>query len=198
MAVAAVGTCADLLRPNHRIGAWAYNIALAAAGSVLLAASARVSFTVPFFPAVPVTAQTFAVLLIGALLGPRLAAATVGLYLAEGLAGLPVFTRGAGPAYMAGPTGGYLVGFLGAAWVVGALARNGWDRRFATTVAAMSLGTLLILALGATWLAVLLGPVPALAAQVQFLPGAVLKILAAALLLPTGWKLLGRRGKEDR
>ena len=186
-------TAADLFRPNDRVGAWAYNVTLAVAGSVLLAVSARVSFTLPFFPAVPVTGQTFAVLLLGALLGPRLGSATVGLYLLQGAAGLPVFARGGGLAYMAGPTGGYLAGFLAAAWTVGTLARRGWDRRFLTTVAAMSLGTVLILGIGAVWLAVLLGPARALSAQVLFLPGAVLKILAAALLLPIGWKLLGRR-----
>lgn len=186
-------TAADLLRPTDRAWAWAYNATLAVAGSVLLAVTARLSFTLPFFPAVPVTAQTFAVLLLGALLGPKLAVATVGLYLLEGATGLPVFARGGGLPYMIGPTGGYLAGFLAAAWTVGTLARRGWDRRFLSTLAAMSLGTLLILGLGAAWLAVLLGPGRALSAQVLFLPGAIVKILAAALLLPVGWKMLGRR-----
>lgn len=100
-------------------------VLFAVLGTLLLIASARVQ--VPFWP-VPMTMQTFVVLIIGATCGARLGAATVALYLAQGAVGLPVFAGGGGLAYMAGPTGGYLVGFLVAAVVVGWLAERGLDR----------------------------------------------------------------------
>ena len=101
-------------------------LAFALGGSLLLAVSAKVQ--VPFYP-VPLTLQTLVVLLLGATLGARLAAAAVALYLVEGLAGLPVFAGAvAGPLYMAGPTGGFLVGFLVAAALIGFAADRRWDR----------------------------------------------------------------------
>src|ERR1700757_150507 len=100
--------------------------ALAVLGTLALAVSAKVQ--VPFYP-VPMTLQTLVVLILGAAFGARLAGATVALYLLEGLIGLPVFAGDiAGPAYMAGPTGGYLIGFLVAAVAIGFLAERGWDR----------------------------------------------------------------------
>ena len=111
---------------------------LAVLGTLVLAVSAKVQ--VPFYP-VPMTLQTLAVLTLGALFGARLAAATLTLYLAEGLVGLPVFAGAvAGPAYMVGPTGGYLLGFLLAAALVGGLAERGWMRNWLLAVAAMALG----------------------------------------------------------
>ena len=102
---------------------------LAVLGSLLLIASAKVQ--VPFWP-VPMTMQTFAVLVIGMTFGPRLGAATVLLYLVQGAVGLPVFAgtpaKGIGIAYMVGPTGGYLIGFVAAAYLAGRLAMRGWDR----------------------------------------------------------------------
>src|SRR5208337_1172862 len=93
--------------------------------------------------------QTLVVLALGAPYGARLAMATVGLYLAEGLLGLPVFAGAlAGPAYMAGPTGGYLAGFLVAAALIGVLAERGWDRSWPLLLAAMTLGHAVIFALG--------------------------------------------------
>ena len=111
------------------------NLMLAVGGSLLLWASARLQ--VPFYP-VPMTMQTFVVLMIGAAYGWRLGAATVALYLLQGALGMPVFAgtpeKGIGLAYMAGPTGGYLVGYVAAAAVTGALAGRGWARRVSTTL----------------------------------------------------------------
>lgn len=165
-------------------------IALVVAGSLLLTLSAKVQ--VPFWP-VPMTMQTFVVLLIGATYGSRLAAATVLAYLAQGALGLPVFAKGGGLAYMMGPTGGYLVGFLLAAWVVGALAERGYDRRVLTALPMFLLGDLLIFLFGAGWLATLIGVEKAwVAGVVPFLPAEALKIALAMALLPLAWRLLGR------
>ncbi len=136
-----------------------------------------------------------AVLLVGALLGRRRGSLAVLVYIAEGMAGLPVFAPGGavGPARLLGPTGGYLVGFVAAAYLVGLLAERGWDRRVSTTAAAMALGNLVIYTVGVLWLTVFVGSLSAaLAAGVlPFIPGDLVKIAAAALLLPAGWKVLG-------
>lgn len=184
-------TYADVLRPAARARALAYDLALALAGAVLLAASAQLAL---WIGPVPITAQTFAVVLLGALLGSRRGTAAVAAYLAEGAAGLPVFASGgASLAYIAGPTGGYLVGFLPAAWIAGRLAERGWDRRFLSTVAAMAAATALIYVTGAAWLSTYVGPRAALTAGVlPFLPGDLAKVLLAAAALPAGWKLLGK------
>lgn len=164
---------------------------LALVGTLLLTVSAKIQ--VPFWP-VPMTMQTFAVLVIGMAYGPRLGAATVVLYLTEGVFGLPVFAGAvAGPAYMAGPTGGYLVGFVVSAFVVGLLARRGWDRQLLSGLAAMVIGTAIILGSGYVWLAVLIGPAKAFAAGVlPFLPAAALKIGLAAALLVASWRVVER------
>jgi len=154
---------------------------------------------VPFYP-VPMTMQTFAVLVIAMVYGPVLGTATVALYLAEGAFGLPVFSgtpeRGIGLAYMAGPTGGYLAGFLMSAALLGWLNSRGWDRRFSTALAAMVLGTAVILLLGFAWLSVLIGAEKALQfGIVPFLPGAALKIALAAALLPLAWRFIRRHDR---
>jgi biotin transport system substrate-specific component len=170
-------------------------LALCAAGSGLIAISAQLAVPVPFSP-VPVTGQTFAVLVVAALLGARLGGATLVLYLAEGAAGLPVFAHGgAGVAHLFGPSGGYLVGFVPAAVVVGALAQRGWDRTLPRTLAAMTIGTAVIFACGLLWLGRFVPGEGLLAAGlVPFLPGAGIKIGLAAVLLPVGWRVLGTRG----
>ncbi len=190
---------ADILRPTVRRSALLYDAALVLAGSLLIALSAQIAVPLPFSP-VPVTGQTLAVLLVGALLGSRRGSLAVLVYIAQGMAGLPVFAGGAaGPARLLGPTGGYLVGFVAAAYLVGLLAERGWDRRVSTTAAAMALGNVVIYAVGALWLAVFVGGlVPALTAGVMpFIPGDLVKIAIAALLLPAGWKLLGRRSSRS-
>ncbi len=186
-------TYADVLRPTRVLPAWAYDVLLVVAGSVLIAASAKVSIALPR-NLVPITGQTFAVLLIGALYGSRRGVATVLAYLAEGAAGIPVFAgKGAGVAYLMGPTGGYLIGFVVAAGIVGWLAQRGWDRRFGTTAVAMTLGTIAIFLCGMSWYAAFVGPLQVFAGGLlPFLPGAIVKIILAAALLPSGWKVLAR------
>lgn len=171
---------------------WLRMAILAVAGTVLLWVSAKLQ--VPFYP-VPMTMQTFAVLVIGMAYGWKLGAATVVLYLVEGAAGLPVFSgtpeRGIGLAYMAGPTGGYLAGFVVSAAVVGWLGERGWDKGVWTTLAAMVIGTAIIFVLGFGWLAGLIGPGKAWALGVlPFLWGALFKVALAAAVLPFAWRLI--------
>lgn len=161
-------------------------------GAALLTVSAKVQ--VPFWP-VPMTLQTLAVLLLGAALGWRLAGATVLTYLAQGAAGLPVFASGAGLAYMAGPTGGYLAGFLAGAVAVGWLCESGMGRSLGSTLVAYGAGLLAIFGLGVLWLATFLGLSKAVAVGVTpFLPAEVLKLALACILLPAAWKLVRRGG----
>ncbi len=164
------------------------------AASVFIALLARVRVFLPFTP-VPLTGQTFGVLLVGALLGSRLGTASVLAYLAEGLLGLPVFSGGGGLGWILGPTGGYLIGFTVAAWVVGFLTEQGWDRKVPTAAMAMLLGNAAIYVFGLPWLAcfVGLGKVFALG-FLPFVPGDLVKIVLASLALPAAWKLV--RGKH--
>ena len=159
--------------------------ALALGGSLLLAVSAKVQ--VPFYP-VPMTLQTLAVLLLGAGLGARLAAASVALYLIEGLAGLPVFAGAvAGPVYMAGPTGGFLVGFLAAAALIGFAADRRWDRTWIRLLVSLSLGHAIVFAFGFLWLAQLIGADKAFAGGVApFALATIVKTLLAAALAGAG------------
>lgn len=165
---------------------------LAIAGTVLLTISAKIQ--VPFWP-VPMTMQTFAVLVLAMAFGPRLGVATVALYLTEGAFGLPVFAGpGIGLAYLAGPTGGYLIGFMAAAIVVGALARKGWDRNILSGLAAFLIGDVIIFAFGVGWLSIIVGLEKAfLAGMLPFLPGEAVKIALAAALLAASWRFVQRR-----
>jgi biotin transport system substrate-specific component len=161
-------------------------VVLVIAGTALLALSAKVQ--VPFWP-VPMTMQTFVVLIIGAAYGARLGGITLLAYLAEGAIGLPVFAKGGGVAYLAGPTGGYLVGFLVAAFVVGWLADRGYGRAVLTTLVAFVIGEAVIFTLGVGWLATIIGLDKAVAAGlVPFLPAEALKIALACALLPLAWQ----------
>lgn len=187
------GTVAALLRPCEKTWAGLYDIGLILAGSFLIALSAKVQIPLAFSP-VPITGQTFAVLMIGALLGARRGGLAVLAYLIQGAAGMPVFAFGGGLTLLLGPTGGYLIGFIGAAYITGRLAEKGWDRRTGTTVLAMILGNAIIYAFGLFWLVCLMG----LSAKVltvglyPFIMGDLLKIALAAMLLPTAWKRLER------
>lgn len=169
-------------------------VILAIAGTALLTLSAKIQ--VPFWP-VPMTMQTFAVLVIGMAYGWRLGGATLLLYIAEGAAGLPVFAgtpeKGLGLAYMTGPTGGYLLGFVLAAALVGWLAEKGWDRRVPTTALAMLLGNAVIYIPGLLWLAVMIGLEKAVKfGLVPFLMGDAVKLLLAAAALPLAWRVVQR------
>jgi biotin transport system substrate-specific component len=168
---------------------------LAIIGSLLLTASAKAQF--PMWP-VPMTMQSFVVLVLGMAYGPRLAAATVALYLAQGALGLPVFAgtpeKGIGLVYMAGPTGGYLAGFMVAAVAMGWLAERGWDRTLFRAVIAMTIGTVLLFACGVSWLAFLVGWQKAVAGGLTpFIFGSILKLALAAAVLPLSWKVLDAR-----
>lgn len=168
---------------------------LVVAGIALLTLAAKIR--VPMWP-VPVTMQTFAVLTIGAAFGMRLGLVTLIGYLALGAAGFTVFTgEAAGLAYMAGPTGGYLVGFAVAAGVMGWLARRGWDRSVGRMVAALLIGNAVIYAFGLPWMAWLFLADQGAAWVFQFgmgnfLLGDALKLALAALILPAAWRMVGR------
>lgn len=187
---------ADILRPAARKHALAYDIVMVLAGSFVLAMASQLAVRLPFSP-VPVTAQTLAVLLVGATLGAKRGSLAVIAYLAQGAAGLPVFAGGlSGFAYMAGPTGGYLAGFVAAAYVTGFCAEHGWDRHVVSTVLAMVLGNIAIYAVGLVWLSVYVGAGNALTMGLySFIVGDILKLAIAAALLPAGWKLIGRYRK---
>ena len=168
---------------------------LALIGTAVMTLSARLS--VPFWP-VPMTMESFAVLLLGAAFGLRLGAATLALYLVEGALGLPVFAgtpmHGIGLAYMMGPTGGYLLGFVAAAALVGFFAERGADRSTSQMLGAMALGHVVLFAFGFAWLAHLMGAKVAWVAGVQpFIVGTLVKTLLAALLVPAAWGILSRR-----
>lgn len=171
------------------------DVLLVLAGTGLVAGAAQISIPLPFTP-VPITGQTFAVLLTGAALGARRGAAAIVLYVLEGLAGLPVFAGGAsGLARLLGPTGGYLLGFIAAAYLTGTLAERGWDRTIRWAAAAMAAGNLVIYLFGVPWLAIFLGwPKAVTGGLLPFIPGDLLKLAAAALALPGAWALL-RRGE---
>jgi biotin transport system substrate-specific component len=166
-------------------------------GSLLIAAAAQIKIPLPFSP-VPITGQTFAVLLLAALYGSKRGLATVITYLALGVAGMPIFAGAvSGIAPLIGPTGGYLVGFLAAAYLVGLLSERGWDRKPWSTAVSMVIGNAIIYALGVLWLAYYVGWGNVLSTGVlPFLPGDIIKIGLATILLPAGWKLI--RGWERR
>lgn len=159
-------------------------------GSLLIALSAQVALPLAFSP-VPVTGQTLAVLLVGAVLGSRRGALSVLAYLVEGTAGLPVFAGGgSGPIWLLGPTGGYLLGFVVAAWTVGWLCEHLWDRSVAGTLVIMLAGSATIYMFGLLWLARFVGADRALAlGLLPFFPGDSIKIALAVLSLSVGLRL---------
>ncbi len=165
------------------------NLALILGASLFIALLAQVRVPLPFTP-VPITGQTLGVLLVGAALGSRRGAAAVLAYLAEGLAGLPVFAGGgSGLAYLLGPTGGYLVGFVAAAWVAGSLAERGWDRRGRSAWWVFLLAEVALYLPGLAWLALYVGPQRVVALGLApFVVGDVLKALIAGALVPTVWR----------
>jgi biotin transport system substrate-specific component len=169
----------------------ARDLLLVTAGALFIAALSQVRIPLPFTP-VPLTGQTFAVLLVGATLGAKRGFGSISLYLLLGAFGLPFFAGGAsGLTYMTGPTLGYLVGFVAAASLTGFLAERGLDRRIPTALLAFLAGQAVIYLFGVTWLTILLGFQKAiLAGLVPFLLGDALKIGAAALALPAAWKLV--------
>ena len=183
---------------------WGIRIASLLFITFLTAASAQISVPLPF-TAVPLTLQPMVVLLGGLALGARLGATSQVLYLAAGIAGLPVFAASAvlppGPLRLLGPTGGYLMAYPVAAFLTGYLAQRGFDRRYITTVLAMLAGLCVIYAAGATWLGLFArsadGGANGLSASLltgvyPFIVPDLLKLTIAAGLVPALWRLLGR------
>jgi biotin transport system substrate-specific component len=168
-------------------------------GVALMTLAAQVRIPLPFTP-VPITGQTFAVVLVGAGLGAVRGTVSLLLYVALGAAGLSIFSGWTG-GWMAltGATGGYLIGFIVAAAITGFLAERGWDRRFGSSIGAMLTGNVVIYLFGLPWLAAVantgltktleLGLYP-------FVPGDLIKLYLAAMALPGAWRLLGRGNRS--
>jgi biotin transport system substrate-specific component len=195
--IAPISTFAEALWPVRPQSRAIRAATLVTAGVLLMWLSAKIQ--IPLWP-VPLTMQTFAVLTLGLAYGPRLGISTMLAYLAIGAVGLPVFSggwdEGAGIVHLYGPTGGYLVGFVVAAWICGRLAERGWDRSPVEAVLAMLIGNLAIYGLGVAWLAIQIGIGPALQhGLLPFLAGDALKIALGAVTLPLAWYLLGRRSR---
>ena len=168
--------------------------------AAMTAVASQVTLQLPFTP-VPLTLQPMVVLLGAAALGSRLGMASQAVYLAAGIAGLPVFAPSTvlppGALRLLGPTGGYLMSYPFAAFVTGLLAERGFDRRYLTSVVAMATGLAVIFTFGVTWLAFFARPVAVgldaalVAGFYAFLPIDVYKVLVAAAVLPAVWKLTG-------
>jgi biotin transporter BioY len=189
-------TYADVLRPSKKTYAGFYDATLIIGGSLLIGLCAQLAIGYP----VPITGQTFAVLMIGALYGSRRGSLCVLTYIVLGVAGLPVFAHGkASFAVLLSETGGYIVGFVPAAYITGLLAEKGWDRGIRTTILAMALGNTLIYAFGLFWLFCLIRSIKTvlILGLFPFIVGDLLKIALAAILLPSGWKLLRHAGLAD-
>jgi biotin transport system substrate-specific component len=192
-------TIGDLLVPiriSDRLSVRLRHLALILAGTLLIALGARLSFVIPGNP-VPVTGQTFGVLVAGGALGFRRGIASTALYVLLGIVGLPLFALGkTGIEVVLGATGGYLVGFVLAAALVGRLAELGWDRHVAGSVAAMLLGEAAIYVVGVPWLAVSYGKDLGWGVQnglTPFIAGDAVKMLLAAGIFPATWWIVGRR-----
>jgi biotin transport system substrate-specific component len=195
-------TIADFLVPvrvGERVSPQIRNIFLIASGAVLIYLTARVSFAIPGNP-VPYTLQNFGVLVVGGALGLRRGGLAALLYLVLGVIGLPLFAEGKGGiGVIWAATGGYLVGFVLAAALVGRLAELGWDRRIGGAVGATLLGTIVIYLVGVPWLAAVTGMSPADAIENGLIPFVIVdtaKLLAAAALFPATWWVVGRRPSD--
>jgi biotin transport system substrate-specific component len=194
-------TLADFLIPirvAERMSTRVRHVVLIVAGALFVALTAQV--VIPTVP-VPFTGQTFGVLIVGAALGIRRGALALLLYLALGAIGLPVYAEGdSGTSQLIGATGGYLIGFIVAAAVVGRLAELGWDRHIGGSLAAMAIGTAIIYALGVPWLKAVTGitwEAAVAGGMTKFLIWDAAKLAIAAGIFPVAWWLIGRR-PEDR
>jgi biotin transport system substrate-specific component len=196
-------TIADFLVPirvGERVNARVRDVVLIAAGAMFIYLTARVSIPVPGSP-VPITGQTFGVLLVGGALGFRRGLLAVALYVLLGVVGLPFFAENKGGlSVIWAATGGYLVGFIVAGAVVGRLAELGWDRKIGGALGAMFVGSVAIYAIGLPWLKVVTGFTVAETIDKGLLPfllGDTIKLILAAVLFPAAWWLVGRR-PDDR
>jgi biotin transport system substrate-specific component len=180
-----------LTRTLPRLNRRVRDLLLVVAGSLCVAGMAQVRIPLPFSP-VPITGQTFAVLVVGASLGSRRGVASLALYLLLGLLGLPFFAGGtSGLSVLLGPTGGYLIGFIIAAWLVGLLAARGLDRKIPSALLAFLAGEMVIYLFGVAWLSLYLGILHAIIAGfLPFLIGDAIKLAAAGFVLPAAWALV--------
>ena len=169
--------------------------ALVLAGTGLVAGAAQISFSLPFTP-VPITGQTFAVLLVGASLGTIRGFASLFLYLWLGVAGAPIYSDHAhGWSVVTSASGGYLVGFVLAAALTGFLAERRWDRTLSSSIGAMLTGSVVIYLVGLPWLAVVLDTNLERTLEYglyPFVPGDLFKLYLAAALLPGAWRVVER------
>lgn len=220
-------TLGDFLVPirlGERAAIWQRNLLMVLVGTGLMILGAYISFDMPSFaigniyvpanPYVPVSLQTLSALVVGATLGFRRGISATSLYLLLGCIGLPVFAINSHGTHessfrqiasvadghiVLGTTGGYLIGFVLAAGLVGRLAELGWDRRLRGSIAAMVLGLVVIFGLGMIWLSIAASLDLAQTLQYglwPFLPGEAVKLLIAAGLLPIGWRLVERRDHD--
>lgn len=195
-------TIADFLVPvrvGERVSPFVRSVLLVVAGAFLIFLTARVAIAIPGNP-VPFTLQNFGILVAGGALGLRRGGLAALLYVALGVVGLPFFAEGRGGLVVIwGATGGYLVGFVLAAALVGRMAELGWDRRIGGAVSATLLGTIVIYLVGVPWLAVstsmTLGDAIT-AGLVPFLAVDAVKLLAAAAVFPAAWWVVGRRPSD--
>ena len=170
-------------------------LVLLISGVAVLAISAQLK--VPFYP-VPITMQTLVVMLIGFTFGARLGSSTVLVYLASGAIGAPVFAGGAGLAYISGPTGGYLFGFLVAVYLIGYFTEQGYGRTFISTLFLGLAGTIVFYMFGVAWLTTILGFEKAVKfGLLPFLYGDVLKLFLLAFSIPATWKLVVKLSKHE-
>lgn len=195
-------TIADFLVPvrvGERVSPLLRNVVLVIAGALLIYLSARVSIPRPDSP-VPYTLQNLGILVVGGALGQRRGGLAAILYVALGVIGLPFFAEGRGGlSIITGATGGYLVGFVLAAALVGRLAELGWDRRIGGAIGATLLGTIVIYAVGVPWLAVATGMPAGNAIATGLAPFVIVdtvKLLAAAAVFPASWWVVGRRPSD--
>ena len=195
-------TIADFLVPvrvGERVSPRLRNVALVISGAFLIFLTARVYVVIPGNP-VPYTLQTLGILVVGGALGLRRGGLAAALYVAIGIVGLPFFAEGKGGVQVIlGATGGYLVGFVLAAALVGRLAELGWDRRIGGALGATALGTLAIYLVGVPWLAVTTGMSLGDAIATGFVPFIlidIVKLVVAAVVFPAAWWVVGRRPSE--
>lgn len=179
----------DVVRPATK--GHIFDLLCVVGGSLFLALLSQLAIQLWFTP-VPITLQTLGVMLIGALLGSKKGAFSVLLYLVEGGLGLPFFAGGSsGIGVFLGPTGGYLVAFILAAYLIGWLLERGWKENYKLTLVALCLGTLVIWGVGALWLSLFVGISQALMLGVYpFVIGCSLKMIIATALIPSGWKAI--------
>jgi biotin transport system substrate-specific component len=195
MIAAQTKSLAETYQPEGQLAKAVWFVSLALIGTALMTLSAKTKVDMVF---VNVTMQTFAVFAIAAAFGSRLAVATMALYLLEGALGMPVFTgtpeKGIGLAYMVGPTAGYLVAYVVAAWVVGRAADKGFARNSIFIGLSMLAGEAIILGMGFLWMAYLFGFEKAVAYGLGvFIIGDILKLALAAAIVPAIGSFLKRR-----